>query len=60
MRHDKTYGSLGGVMMILFWFWVSSTVLLFAAQLNQVIEDALEPRPERGAADDAGSARLSW
>ncbi|HMB08383.1 MAG TPA: YihY/virulence factor BrkB family protein, partial [Isosphaeraceae bacterium] len=33
-------GSLGGVMVLLFWFWVSSVVLLSAAQMNKVIEEA--------------------
>jgi membrane protein len=37
---DTTYGSLGGVMVLLFWFWISSLVLLCAAQMNQVIEAA--------------------
>lgn len=39
-NYDKTYGSLGGVMVLLFWFWVSSVVLLTAGQMNKVIEDA--------------------
>jgi membrane protein len=39
-NYDKTYGSLGGVMVLLFWFWISSVVLLAAAQFNKVIEDA--------------------
>jgi membrane protein len=39
-HYDKAYGSLGGVMILLFWFWISSTVLLAAAQINKVIEDA--------------------
>jgi membrane protein len=39
-NYDKTYGSLGGVMVLLFWFWISSLVLLSAAQMNKVIEDA--------------------
>ncbi len=39
-HYDKTYGSLGGVMVLMFWFWISSVVLLVAAQMNQVIEDA--------------------
>lgn len=38
--YDKTYGSLGGVMVLLFWFWVSSVVLLSSAQVNKVIEEA--------------------
>jgi membrane protein len=39
-EYDKTYGSLGGVMVLMFWFWISSLVLLTAAQMNKVIEDA--------------------
>jgi membrane protein len=39
-NYDKTYASLGGVMVLLVWFWVSSLVLLSAAQMNEVIEDA--------------------
>lgn len=36
----EMYGSLGGVMALLFWFWISSLVVLSAAQTNFVIEDA--------------------
>jgi uncharacterized BrkB/YihY/UPF0761 family membrane protein len=32
-------------MMLLFWFWVSSAVLLIAAQLNKVIEDDAHESP---------------
>ncbi len=39
-NYNKTYGSLGGVMVLLFWFWISSVVLLGAAQINKLIEDA--------------------
>ncbi|MBX6314694.1 MAG: YihY/virulence factor BrkB family protein [Isosphaeraceae bacterium] len=39
-NYEATYGSLGGVMVLLFWFWVSSLVLLLGAQMNKVIEDA--------------------
>lgn len=38
--YDKTYGSLGGVMVLLFWFWISSLVLLTSAQVNKIIEEA--------------------
>jgi membrane protein len=39
-NYDKTYGSLGGVMVLLLWFWISSLVLLTAAQMNKLIEEA--------------------
>ena len=39
-NYNKTYGSLGGVMILLFWFWMSSVVLLTAAQINKIIEEA--------------------
>lgn len=39
-NYDKTYGSLGGVMVILFWFWLVSVILLTADQINEVIEHA--------------------
>jgi membrane protein len=38
--YDKTYGSLGGVMVLMFWFWASAFLLLTAGQMNKVIEDA--------------------
>ncbi|WP_435006541.1 YihY/virulence factor BrkB family protein [Tundrisphaera lichenicola] len=39
-NYGKSYGSLGGVMVLLFWFWISSLVLLSSAQVNKVIEEA--------------------
>jgi membrane protein len=39
-NYNKTYGSLGGVMVLLFWFWLSSVVILAAGEVNKIIEDA--------------------
>jgi membrane protein len=39
-NYQETYGSLGGVMVLLLWLWLSALVLLAAAQLNQVAEAA--------------------
>ncbi len=39
-NYDKSYGPLGGVMVLLFWFWISALILLGAAQVNKIIEDA--------------------
>jgi membrane protein len=39
--YNRIYGSLGGVMALMFWFWLSSLVLLVAAEMNRVIEYAV-------------------
>lgn len=39
-NYNQTYGSLGGVMVLLLWFWLSSVVVLTAGQVNKIIEDA--------------------
>ncbi|HEY9869636.1 MAG TPA: hypothetical protein V6D08_10760 [Candidatus Obscuribacterales bacterium] len=38
------YGSLGGVMMLLIWFWITSLVLLAAAEMNRLVEIASAAR----------------
>jgi membrane protein len=48
-NYDKTYGSLGGVMILLLWFWVSSVVLLLGGQINKVIDDAKMPGSGSGS-----------
>lgn len=50
--YDKAYGSLGGVMVLLFWFWISGIVLLAAGQINKVIEDASPIGKNFGQRDD--------
>jgi membrane protein len=39
-NYDQTYGALGGVMVMMFWLWLSSLVLLATGQMNKLIEDA--------------------
>ncbi len=45
-NYDKTYGSLGGVMMLLLWFYLSSLVLLIAAEINRIFDYAAKRRAE--------------
>jgi len=35
-HYDLTYGSLGGVMMLMFWLYISSLVLLVAGEVNKI------------------------
>jgi membrane protein len=50
--YDKTYGSLGGIIVMLVWAWISNLALLFGLELNAERErnrelDADVPRAEK-------------
>jgi membrane protein len=49
--YGKTYGSLGGVVILLTWLWLSSFVALFGAVINaqserQTVADSTEGQPK--------------
>ena len=37
-HYDRTYGSLGAVIGLMIWIWISATIVLFGAELNGEIE----------------------
>ena len=39
-NYNETYGTIGGVMVLLLWFYLSSLALLLGAELNAEIEHA--------------------
>lgn len=50
--YDKTYGTLGGLIALLVWFWISNLAILFGHQLNAERERSIEieegvPRADR-------------
>jgi membrane protein len=50
--YDKTYGTLGGLVVLLVWFWITNLAILFGHELNAEIErsaeiDEGEPGAER-------------
>jgi membrane protein len=50
--YDKTYGTLGGLIALLVWFWISNLAILFGHELNAERERSTEidegqPRAER-------------
>jgi len=46
--YSATYGSLGAVIILLIWFYLTGTAVLLGAEINSVLEDeaALEGDPE--------------
>ncbi|BDG05320.1 YihY/virulence factor BrkB family protein [Anaeromyxobacter oryzae] len=47
--YDKTYGSIAGVIVLLFWMWISALVLLAGAEMNAFIEHASPEGKRQGA-----------
>ena len=60
--YDKTYGSLGGVIVLLLWMWLSSLVLVAGAEVNAFIDRrSLEAKREgaKSLADTGMTAAAS-
>jgi membrane protein len=50
--YDKTYGTLGGLIVLLLWFWITNLAILFGHQMNAERERSTEieeglPRAEK-------------
>ena len=48
--YNKTYGSLGGVIVFLVWLWITNIAILFGAEFNSELQrsqqiEAGEPAP---------------
>ena len=43
--YDKTYGTLGGLIVLLVWFWITNLAILFGHQLNAELEREQTSRP---------------
>jgi membrane protein len=39
-HYNKMYGAIGGVIVMLLWFYLSGLVLLFGAEFNSEVEHA--------------------
>lgn len=50
--YDKTYGTLGGFVALLVWFWISNLAILFGMELNSEIERDREVARGLPAAED--------
>ena len=43
-EYNKTYGAIGGAIVMLLWMWISAALLLAGAQINAVREDLAKRR----------------
>lgn len=58
-NYNATYGSLGAVIALLTWFYLSSYILMFGAELNAELEHQVACDTTTGPARRAGS-RGAW
>lgn len=49
--YDKTYGTLGGLVALLVWFWITNLAILFGHQLNAERERSREIEEGRPGAE---------
>ena len=56
-QYDMTYGSLAGVMIALFFFWLVGLGMVTGAELNAALAVAPEERDWLGQADDRARAK---
>jgi membrane protein len=45
--YNATYGSIGGVILLMLWLYLSSLLLLVGAEINAVVEEGSGPRSQR-------------
>jgi membrane protein len=53
-NYGATYGSLGGIVVLLLYFFVSSAVLIYGAEVNAVIHPATDPLIDAPALETEG------
>ena len=54
--YNKTYGSLGGVIVFLIWLWISNVAVLLGAEVNAEVERARELEEGSPRSDDRARA----
>lgn len=58
LTYDLTYGSLAGVMIALFFFWLVGLGMVAGAELNAALTESPEERDMLGQADNRVRARI--
>jgi membrane protein len=47
-NYNEMYGTLGGVIIMLLWMWISALVLLLGAEINAILEHTSEEGKAKG------------
>ncbi|BCS53570.1 YihY/virulence factor BrkB family protein [Geobacter sp. SVR] len=55
--YDKTYGSIGAVIVLLLWLFLSSFIILVGAEINAVVEHSSKEGKEPGEKVENGSEK---
>ncbi len=58
--YDKTYGSLGAVIVLLLWMYISGFVILVGAVINSVIEHSSEEGKDPGEKVEGEKEQRGW
>jgi membrane protein len=58
-NYNATYGSIGGVILLMLWLYLTSVVLLLGAEVDAEIEKAARARGATTAAEDAEPERAA-
>ena len=53
--YNETYGSLGAVVILLMWFWLSAFIVLLGAELNSEVEHQTERDSTTGPPQPLGA-----
>ena len=56
-RYEVIYGSLGGVVALLFWVYLSNMIAIFCAHLTSAIDTTRAPQAAVGPVEQKGTAQ---
>jgi membrane protein len=56
-RYEVIYGSLGGVVALLFWAYLSNMIAIFCAHLTSAIDATRAPQGAVGPVEQKGTAQ---
>ena len=57
--YGATYGALGGVVVLMIWFYLTAFVLLAGAELNALLAREVEPEKVEAEVAEAGASELT-